>query len=74
MSKHTQGPHDIARKFGFIARTSLDAVFIRYPQGANSQYGTDEVARIDHKGDVALYVHDAQAALCAAAIAKAEGR
>ena len=55
-------PHEIAKRYGFVCRSSLDGYFIRYGNG-------DDVAKIDHKGKVILYAHDAQAYIAATAIA-----
>lgn len=64
-------PHEVARRYGFVCRSSLDGYFIREKLPAPG-FPSDDLIKIGHDGKITLCVPDqpglSQAYLCAIAI------
>lgn len=52
--------HQIASRYGYTLRSSLDADFLALKEG-NPQHGHDDLMRIAHNGEITIYAHDANA-------------
>jgi hypothetical protein len=59
--------HEIARRYGYKLRSTLDADFISLKDG-HPQYGTDDLMRIAANGEITLYADDANAYFVASLI------